>query len=99
MYNDSLLTAFARSFETRRQTDMPIAEYLESCQGDPTRYANASERILAAIGEPQIIDTAKDPRLGRIFFNRTILAYPPFAGFYGIDETLEPIVSFFRPAA
>jgi serine protein kinase len=99
MYNDSLFNAFARSFETRRQTDMPIAEYLESCRGDPMRYANASERILAAIGEPQIIDTAKDPRLGRIFLNRTIRAYPAFTGFYGMEETIERIVSFFRHAA
>ena len=55
MYNDSLFNAFARSFEARRETDMPIAEYLESCRGDPMRYANAAERILAAIGEPQMI--------------------------------------------
>jgi predicted Ser/Thr protein kinase len=27
------------------------------------RYANAAERPLAAIGEPQMIDTAKDARL------------------------------------
>src|SRR4029450_5666837 len=99
MYNDSLFNAFARSFEARRETDMPIAEYLESCRGDPMRYANASERILAAIGEPQIIDTAKDPRLGRIFLHRTIRAYPAFPGFYGMEETIERIVAFFRHAA
>ena len=99
MYNDSLFNTFARSFEARRETDMPIAEYLESCRGDPMRYANAAERILAAIGEPQMIDTAKDPRLGRILLNRTIRAYPAFSGFYGMEETIERIVSFFRHAA
>src|SRR4029453_17473212 len=76
MYNDSLFNAFARLFEARRETDMPIAEYLESCRGDPMRFANAAERILAAIGDPQMIDAAKDPRLGRIFLNRTIRVYP-----------------------
>src|ERR671924_357100 len=99
MYNDSLFNAFARSFEARRETDMPIAEYLESCRGDPMRYANAAERILAAIGEPQMIDTAKDPRLGRIFLNRTIRSYPAFSEFFGMEETIERIVSFFRHAA
>ncbi len=69
MYNDSLFNAFARSYEARSETDMSMAEYLESCRGDPMRYANAAERLLAAIGEPQMIDTAKDPRLGRIFLN------------------------------
>ncbi len=88
MYNDSLFNAFARSFEARSETDMSMAEYLESCRGDPMRYANAAERLLAAIGEPQMIDTAKDPRLGRIFLNRTMRAYPAFAGFHGMEETI-----------
>src|SRR5215212_430515 len=99
MYNDSLFNAFARTFEARSETDMSMAEYLESCRGDPMRYANAAERLLAAIGEPQMIDTAKDPRLGRIFMNRTMRLYPAFAGFYGMEETIERIVSFFRHAA
>src|SRR3982750_2265125 len=99
MYNDSLFNAFARSFEARSQTDMSMAEYLESCRSDPMRYANATERLLAAIGEPQMIDTAKDPRLGRIFLNRTMRLYPAFAGFYGMEDTIERIVGFFRHAA
>jgi len=99
MYNDSLFNAFARSFEARSQSDMSMAEYLESCRSDPLRYANSAERLLAAIGEPQMIDTAKDPRLGRIFLNRTMRTYPAFAGFYGMEETIERIVGFFRHAA
>src|SRR3954462_5565075 len=99
MYNDSLFNAFARSFEARSQTDMSMAEYLESCRSDPMRYANAAERLLAAIGEPQMIDTAKDPRLGRIFLNRTMRLYPAFAGFFGMEDTIERIVGFFRHAA
>jgi serine protein kinase len=78
---------------------MSIAEYLDACRDDPMLYANAAERILAAIGEPQILDTAKDPRLSRIFLNRTIRIYPAFAGFFGMEETIERIVSFFRHAA
>src|SRR6201995_172045 len=99
MYNDSLFNAFARSFEARSQTDMSMAEYLESCRSDPLKYANAAERLLAAIGEPTMIDTARDPRLGRIFLNRTMRAYPAFAGFHGMEETIERIVGFFRHAA
>src|SRR4029077_19091556 len=99
MYNDSLFNAFARSFEARSQTDMSMAEYLESCRSDPMRYANSAERLLAAIGEPQMIDTARDPRLGRIFLHRTMRTYPAFAGFYRMEETIERIVGFFRHAA
>src|SRR5262245_5655156 len=99
MYNDSLFNAFARSFEARSQTDMSMAEYLESCRSDPMRYANAAERLLAAIGEPHMIDTAKDPRLGRILLNRTIRSYPALSGFYGMADTIERRVGFFRPSA
>ena len=99
MYNDSLFNAFARSFEARGETDMSISEYLELCRSDPMAYANAAERLLAAIGEPQMIDTAKDARLGRIFMNRTIRTYPAFSKFYGMEETVERIVGFFRHAA
>ena len=99
MYNDSLFNAFARTFEARGEADMSMAEYLESCRGDPMRYANAAERLLAAIGEPQMIDTAKDPRLGRIFLNRTLRSYPAFSAFHGMEDTIERIVAFFRHAA
>jgi serine protein kinase len=99
MFSDHVFDTFVRSFEARRETEMSLSEYLESCRGDPMRYATATERLLAAIGDPQIIDTARDPRLGRIFMNRTIRAYPAFAGFYGMEETIERIVSFFRHAA
>jgi serine protein kinase len=82
-----------------RETEMSLAEYLEGCRDNPMMYASASERLLAAIGSPEIIDTAKDPRLGRIFMNRTIRVYPAFSEFYGMEDTIERIVSFFRHAA
>src|SRR5260370_37761109 len=84
MYNDSLFNAFARTYEARSETDMPMAEYLESCRDDPMRYANAAERLLAAIGEPQMIDTLKDPRPGRMFLNTKIRTYPAFSAVYGM---------------
>ncbi|MBB4244776.1 serine protein kinase [Rhizobium tropici] len=78
---------------------MSFSEYLEACRDDPLMYANAAERLLAAMGEPLLIDTAKDTRLGRIFMNRTIRTYPAFSGFFGMEETIERIVAFFRHAA
>ncbi|MBB5573120.1 serine protein kinase [Rhizobium paranaense] len=78
---------------------MSFSEYLDACRDDPLMYANASERLLAAMGEPLLIDTAKDTRLGRIFMNRTIRTYPAFSGFFGMEETIERIVAFFRHAA
>src|ERR1700712_3083685 len=100
MYNtDVLFNTFARSFESRREVEMSFSEYLDACRDNPLMYASAAERILAAMGEPQFVDTAKDSRLGRIFLNRTIRTYPAFTGFFGMEETIERIVAFFRHAA
>src|SRR6201995_3721962 len=99
MFSDQVFNTFMRSFEARREKEMSLSEYLEACRTDPMLYANAAERLLAAIGEPQMIDTAKDSRLGRIFSNRTVRIYPAFSGFHGMEETIERIVGFFRHAA
>ena len=87
------------SFEANREAEMTLPEYLEACRDDPMMYATATERLLAAIGEPEMVDTAKDARLGRIFMNRTIRVYPAFSEFYGMEETIERIVGFLRHAA
>jgi predicted Ser/Thr protein kinase len=59
-------------------------------------YATAQERMVEAIGEPKLIDTSADERLGRIFANRTVKIYPSFADFYGMEDTIERIVGYFR---
>jgi serine protein kinase len=99
MPTGDLFSDFARSYEARRQTEMSLEEYLKGCRGDPMMYATAPERLLAAIGESKLVDTSTDPRLGRIFMNRTIRLYPSFAEFYGMEETIERIVSYLRHAA
>jgi serine protein kinase len=94
-----LLTRYSNDYDRRKTSEMSLMEYLEACRVDPDCYAGAHERLLSAIGEPVVIVTAKDPRLGRIFMNRTIRTYPAFSEFYGMEETVERIVSFFRHAA
>src|ERR1700749_4974631 len=96
---DQLFSRSLQSYETQRQQEMPLLDYLELCKTDPMTYATAAERMVAAIGEPEIIDTAKDARLGRIFMNRTIKIYPAFAEFFGMEDTVERIVNFFRYSA
>jgi serine protein kinase len=99
MQSSDVFASFLRSYDMHRETEMSLAEYLEGCRDNPMTYASAPERLLAAIGSPEIIDTAKDPCLGRIFMNRTIRVYPAFSEFYGMEDTIERIVSFFRHAA
>jgi serine protein kinase len=97
--SDEIFRTYARSFEQRREAEMSLQEFLTLCKTDPMAYATAHERLLASIGEPKMVDTSKDARLGRIFMNRTVRFYPAFAEFYGMEETIERIVAFFRHAA
>jgi serine protein kinase len=78
---------------------MSLLDYLDICKKDPMAYASAAERMVVAIGEPKIIDTSEDSRLSRIFMNRTIKVYPAFEDFYGMEETIERIVAYFKHSA
>jgi len=78
---------------------MSVQEYLDLCKRDPMAYATAAERMLKAIGEPELLDTRHDPRLSRIFANKVIKIYPAFREFYGTEEVIEQVVSYFRHAA
>ncbi|GLI94523.1 PrkA family serine protein kinase [Methylocystis echinoides] len=99
MANTDVFADFVQFYRERQASEMSLESFLELCHDNPHTYASAAERILAAIGEPELVDTSRDPRLGRIFMNRTIRTYPAFAEFYGMEETIERIVSFFRHAA
>ena len=91
-----LLQSDYKASETKYLT---VPEYLNLCGDDPMAYATATERMVKAIGEPEMVDTSADPRLSRIFLNRTIRSYPAFSDFYGMEETIERIVGYFRHAA
>lgn len=97
---DSIFAKYQKRYEEHQAEEMTIREYLEQCKENPTYYATAAERMLMAIGDPAIVDTRQDERLSRIFMNRKIKVYPKaFADFYGMEDTIESIVSFFKHAA
>jgi hypothetical protein len=86
-------------YDKTREEEYTIQEYLEICKRDHSAYATASERMLAAIGEPELVDTRHDQRLSRIFSNKVIKVYPAFREFYGTEEVIEQVVAYFRHAA
>ena len=95
----SILQQYKNRYERTQEEEFSLEEYLEICKNDPGAYASASERLLLAIGKPELIDTSRDTRLSRIFSNKVIKRYPEFSEFYGMEEAVENIVSFFRHAA
>ena len=97
--NLDIFDLFSESYERAGQEAMSLRDYLLAARDDPLLYASPAERMVKAIGEPEMIDTSKDARLARIFSNRTIRQYKAFEGFFGMEDTIERIVSFFRHAA
>lgn len=89
-----LFEAFSESYQRERQESMSLRDYLLACRDDPMMYATPAERMIQAIGEPELIDTSKDPRLSRVHLNRTIKVYPAFNSFFGMEDTIERIVGF-----
>jgi len=90
---------YAARYERTKEEEMSLSEYLALCKKDRLTYASAAERMLAAIGEPTLVDTRNDTRLSRIFANKVIKIYPAFREFYGMEDVIEQVVAYFRHAA
>ncbi len=95
----SIFNHYQDRYKTTQEEVITLQEYLQLCKEDAGVYASASERMLMAIGEPELVDTSSDSRLSRIFSNKVIKRYPAFNEFYGMEEAVEQIVSYFRHAA
>ena len=95
----SIFNHYLARYTDTREEECSLQEYLDLCAADPTVYSSPAERMLRAIGEPVLVDTREDHQLSRIFSNKVIKIYPAFKDFYGMEDTIEQIVSFFRHAA
>ena len=95
----SIFDHYLHRYAATIQEELSLIEYLDLCRKEPAAYATPAERMLHAIGEPAMIDTRQDPRLSRLFSNKVLRIYPAFKDFYGMEETVERIVAFFKHAA
>lgn len=96
-----ILQAFKEDFQQRNSgKSITFAEYLEEAKTNPTYYATPAQRMMQAIGEPELFDTRDDARLGRIFNHKVIRRYNNFNNlFFGIEPTIDDIYNFFKAAA
>ena len=78
---------------------MSLEAYLTAAKKDASMYNSPAQRMLKAIGAPTKIDTAKTPRLSRIFGNRSVRQYEAFSDFFGLEDVIARIVSFFQHAS
>jgi len=95
----TIFDSYREQYLKGRNEEMSLLDYLTLCKTDPLTYASPAERMLAAIGEPEVVDTRNDPRLSRIFSNRIIRRYPAFKEFFGLEDVIGQVVAFFKHAA
>ncbi|MFT5162639.1 MAG: serine protein kinase [Alteromonadaceae bacterium] len=95
----SIFEHYKQRYESAQEEEYSLHEFLEICKEDRNAYISAPERLLLAIGEPQMCDTSQDANLSRIFSNRVIARYPEFKNFYGMEDAIEQIVSYLKHAA
>ncbi len=90
---------YQKRYEQKLDEEYTLQEFLDICKEDRSAYMSASERLLLAIGEAEVIDTAKNPILSRIFSNRLISRYPAFKDFFGMEDAIEQIVAYLKHSA
>lgn len=95
----SIFSHYQSRYESLKEEEYTLQEYLELCKKEPMTYATGAERLLWAIGKPELVDTSRDARMSRIFSNKVIRRYPAFSEFYGMEDAIEQIVSFLRHSA
>ncbi len=95
----SIFARYQGRYGSLQEEELSLQEYLELCRNDKSAYASVAERMLLAIGEPELLDTRSDSRLSRLFANKMLKIYPAFREFYGMEEVIENIVAYFRHAA
>ena len=70
--DQDIFELFSEVYARENQEAMSLRDYLLGARDNPLMVASSAERMVNAIGEPDYIDTSQDPRLARIFSNRTI---------------------------
>ena len=94
----SLVTS-PRDMSARAKRSCPCRNIWSSANGTRWPTPPPPSACWHAIGEPELVDTRNDTRLSRIFANKVIKIYPAFREFYGMEEVIEQVVSYFRHAA
>lgn len=72
---------YRQRYEAAKDEEFTLQEFLTICRQDRSAYANAAERLLMAIGEPVMVDTALEPVLSCLFQTGSSRATRPLKSF------------------
>lgn len=85
---------YRQRYEAAKDEEFTLQEFLTICRQDRSAYANAAERLLMAIGEPNMVDTAQShgfPVCFRIGSSPDILRLKNFTAWKMPSSRLFPI--------
>lgn len=90
-----------REERKKKNFEGTFLDYLEILKENPWLCILSHERMHEVIFNDgvEVINTAENPRLRRIYGNEIIKRYNFFKDFYGIEKTLMKIVNYFKTAA
>jgi serine protein kinase len=95
----ALFDDFAQSYDKNRIEVLSLEDYFTQAKTDASLYELPAERMVRAMGIPELFDTTNDSTAARIFQNRTLKKYSTFSEFYGMEEVIEALVGYFLHSA
>ncbi len=97
----SILQKMKKNREVRAPKEMSVDAWLELCRTNKGAYADHADRMLDAIGEPEVVDTrlSTDERERRVFGNQKVLRYRPFSNFYDSEAVVSKLVGYIKNGA
>ena len=95
----SLFQHYLARYEEAKEEELSLTEYLELCKPTASPTPMPPNACCMRSARRSSSTPRTDARLSRLFSNRVIARYPAFREFYGMEETIEQIVSYFRHAA
>lgn len=85
---------YRQRYEAAKDEEFTLQEFLTTCKQDRSAYANAAERLLMAIGEPVMVDTAQSlafPACSQTVLSHVIRRSKSFMGWRKPLSRLFPI--------
>lgn len=73
---------------------------MELCKTDPSAYENFADRLVKAIGEPEIVDTKNaDLQTRLVYGGKKIARYAAFKDLYDAENVITQLVTFLKNGA
>lgn len=93
----NLLNRIKKKEENRKDETMSVDSWLDECKTNPAAYETAADRLLKALGEPEIVNTREESQqTSLVHGGKKIARYEPFADLYDAENTISKVATFIK---